>query len=89
MTQFLTETAGSWLDSGKINVYFDWPDMTSLSSASSAQVTVWNSDTRSLIYNSERLDIRPRAFPKVRMRLSRTGKMALILDRDILLFQIP
>jgi WD40 repeat protein len=77
-------------DTGTVKARFDALDMQTFAGASDAQITVWNSDTRSVIYTSDSLKIRPsshRSF--VEMRLSRTGKMAIVVDRYVRLFQLP
>jgi dipeptidyl aminopeptidase/acylaminoacyl peptidase len=77
-------------DTGTVRTQFDALDMTTASAAVAAQITVWNRDARSLIYTSEPINIHAGShFSYAILRLSRTGKMAIMVDRYVHLFQLP
>lgn len=77
-------------DTGTVNAEFDALDMTTSAAAAAARMTIWKSDTGSIAFSSEPIDIHAGSHtPYAILRLSRTGKMVIVVDRYVRVFQLP
>jgi hypothetical protein len=77
-------------DTGTVSAHFDALDMATFSRAVAVQVTVWNRNARSVAYTSEPINLHEGAyFRDAILRLSRTGRMALVIHRYVTVFQLP
>jgi hypothetical protein len=74
-------------DTGTVKTDFDWLDGVRYAFATSAQITIWEGEARTIIFTSTPL---PTKRPSgIRMRLSRTGRMVLFNPQNPQVFQIP
>lgn len=77
-------------DTGTVRTNFDWLDMTSYLAEVGTHLTVWNTATGSVVYSSDLLELHGGlVYPSGRIPISRTGKMAIVLDAFVGLFQLP
>ena len=76
-------------DSGLVQSSFDGLDLTTYSIAANVQLTLWSGDPGSIIYTSSGLPVPGARMREGRLRLSRTGKMALIVDGQVRLIRLP
>lgn len=77
-------------DTGKLITRHDWLDATTWGDAVDAQFTVWMGESLSIEFTSPSWP-QPRRPPASRFRLSRTGKVVMVLtdQEDPEIFQIP